>query len=87
MNSSGSTTYIHIPVPIPSAIVGLCFLTLVLASTILDFPTTLCSKQMYLSVDQQVTNNFDNDTLSHNTNGTLNDSNLRNLSVLSTMVL
>ena len=81
MNASDNTTSIHILGPIPSAVVGLCFLTLMLATVILYLIFQLHNVQsrgIALSADQQVANNFDNDTQSHNTSGTLNDSNLRN---------
>ena len=86
MYTSDNTTYIYIPVPIPSAVVGSCFLTLVLASVIVYLIFQLHYVQgrcIALSADQQVANNFDNDTQSHNTSETLNDSNLRNLSMFS----
>ena len=86
MNTFDNTTYIRIAAPIPSAVVGLCFLTLVLASVIVYLVFQLHyvqSRCIALATDQQVINNFDNDTQSQNTSGTLNDSNLRNLSVLS----
>ena len=78
MDTSDNTAYIYIPGPMPSAVIGLYFLTLVLASFIVYLIFQLHyvqSRCIALSADKLITNNFDNAIHSHNTSGTLKDSN------------